>query len=160
LSGNILYGVAQFGGGGGVLAGTIFQLNTDGSGFNVLFSFQGSPGGYGPPVNATGLDPVAAGLVLSGNVLYGQTVGGGNPGYGVLYALTLPAPALAITSSTNQVVLSWPVPTGNFVLQSTADLSSGVWNTVTNGIATDGTNNFFTTPITAQNAFFQLVPQP
>jgi uncharacterized repeat protein (TIGR03803 family) len=158
LSGNTLYGVAQFGGSNAW--GTIFQLNTDGSDFNVLFTFQGpAPGSY-DPVNATGFEPVAAGLVLSGNVLYGQTVGGGNPGYGVLYALTLPVPALAITSSAIQVVLSWPAAPGNFALESTAALSSGVWATVTNGIATDGTNNFFTTPITAQNAFFHLVPQP
>jgi uncharacterized repeat protein (TIGR03803 family) len=50
LSGNILYGTARHGGSGGV--GTIFAMNTDGTGFTVLYTFT-EPDGAEP---AAGLD--------------------------------------------------------------------------------------------------------
>src|SRR6266404_421095 len=59
LSGNTLYGTA--GGGGSGIHGTVFKVNTDGTGFTNLHSFNpNSDGGY-----------PAAGLILSGNTLYG-----------------------------------------------------------------------------------------
>src|ERR1039457_3340763 len=62
LSGNTLYGTAEFGGSSG--PGMVFKLNTDGSGFTNLYSC---------PNNSTaGYEPVA-GLILSGNILYGTT---------------------------------------------------------------------------------------
>src|SRR5438874_12439591 len=39
LSGNTLYGTAQIGGSSG--SGTVFALNTDGTGFTILHSFTG-----------------------------------------------------------------------------------------------------------------------
>jgi uncharacterized repeat protein (TIGR03803 family) len=63
LSGSTLYGTAGDGGSSG--NGTVFAVNTDGSGFTNLHSFTGSDGG-GPE----------AGLILSGNTLYGTTAGG------------------------------------------------------------------------------------
>src|SRR5437868_4827840 len=59
LSSNTLYGTASGGGNGGY--GTVFAVNTDGTGFTNLHSFTGGSGGYRP----------SGGLVLLSNTLYG-----------------------------------------------------------------------------------------
>lgn len=85
LSGNTLYGMATFGGNlnysGGY--GVIFKINTDGTGFDTLMSFNGTNGAW----------PTGS-FILSGNMLYGMTVGGGkyykNPdstGYGIIFKI-------------------------------------------------------------------------
>ena len=61
LSDGVLYGTTGFG--GSFDAGTVFKMNTDGSGFAVLKQFNNSIGGKLP----------SAGLTLSGSVLYGTT---------------------------------------------------------------------------------------
>ena len=68
LSGNTLYGTASVGG-GHYSVGTIFKVNTDGSGFTNLYNFSGAPG------STDGARP-KAGMVLSGSTLYGTTEGG------------------------------------------------------------------------------------
>ena len=64
LLSNILYGTASWGGSLGY--GTVFKVNTDGTGFTNLYNFTGGNDGSGPD-----------GLILSGNTLYGTTGGGG-----------------------------------------------------------------------------------
>jgi uncharacterized repeat protein (TIGR03803 family) len=79
LSGNTLYGTTQFGGSyayGGVGYGTVFKVNTDGTGFTNVYSFSGA---------SDGNNPVSAGLVLYGNTLYGTTLAGGTNGFGNVY---------------------------------------------------------------------------
>ena len=58
LSGNILYGTAFHG--GSMSDGTLFSINTNGTGFTNLYNFTGGQDGANP----------ASGLLLSGNVLY------------------------------------------------------------------------------------------
>ena len=70
LSGNTLYGATAFGGTDPSGWGTLFKINTDGSGFDSFYSFNSGSG------NAPN-----GGLVLSGNTLYGTTSNGG-PGTG------------------------------------------------------------------------------
>ena len=84
LSGNTLYGTAQYGGSSGW--GTVFAVNTDGTGFTNLYNFSATsgPGGYG--INSDGANPVG-GLILSGNTLYGTAVCGGSSGCGTVFAL-------------------------------------------------------------------------
>jgi uncharacterized repeat protein (TIGR03803 family) len=65
LSGNSLYGTAAAGGTHG--AGMVFRVNTDGTDFTNLYSFTDG---------ADGADP-QAGLVLSGNILYGTAESSG-----------------------------------------------------------------------------------
>src|SRR5882762_467 len=65
LSSNTLYGTAAVGGSSG--NGTVFAVNTDGSGFANLYSFTGGNDGSAP----------SASLILSGNTLYGTASGGG-----------------------------------------------------------------------------------
>jgi uncharacterized repeat protein (TIGR03803 family) len=84
-SGNTLYGTASHGGSSG--NGTVFAMNTDGSGFTILHCFGA---GTGSPVssitNSDGAYPFA-GLVLSGNTLYGTTILGGSSGNGAVIAV-------------------------------------------------------------------------
>jgi uncharacterized repeat protein (TIGR03803 family) len=76
LSGNTLYGTAYRGGSSGV--GTVFKVNTDGTGFTTLHNFAGYPG--------DGANPYA-GLILSGNTLYGTAYRGGSWGAGTVFAV-------------------------------------------------------------------------
>jgi uncharacterized repeat protein (TIGR03803 family) len=86
VSGNTLYGTTAFG--GSSASGTVFKLNTDGSGFTNLYSFSTALGsGTLDGTNSDGDGP-AAGLVLSGNTLYGDAFGGGEFGHGTIFSLT------------------------------------------------------------------------
>ena len=76
LSGNTLYGTAEFGGSSSG-NGTVFAVNTDGTGFTNLHSFTGGSDGAWPQ----------AGLILSGNTLYGTAYFGGSSGNGTVFAV-------------------------------------------------------------------------
>jgi uncharacterized repeat protein (TIGR03803 family) len=70
ISGSIMYGTTPQGGPG--FAGTIFQITTNGTGFTNFIPFSGT-GDSGP-----------AGVVQSGNYLYGAAAGGSS-GNGVIF---------------------------------------------------------------------------
>jgi uncharacterized repeat protein (TIGR03803 family) len=71
LSGNTLYGTASYGGTAG--NGTVFALSTDGTRFKILHTFTASyTNGRGFYTNTDGATPTA-GLILSGDALYGTT---------------------------------------------------------------------------------------
>jgi uncharacterized repeat protein (TIGR03803 family) len=70
LSGHTLYGTAD--GGGAKNFGDVFSINTSGTGFTTLYSFTNGLDGASP----------AAGVLLSGNTLYGTASGGGTNGDG------------------------------------------------------------------------------
>ena len=70
LSGNTLYGTAS--GGGSYALGTLFAMNTDGTGFTNLYNFT------------DGTDSPDSALVLSGPNLYGTTPG---DGYGIAFLI-------------------------------------------------------------------------
>lgn len=77
LSGNMLYGTAPIGGTNGY--GTIYSINTDGTGFTVLYSFTGASDGAMPNAD----------LVLCGNTLYGMVGRGTNlVGYGSVFSIS------------------------------------------------------------------------
>lgn len=76
LSGNTLYGTAEYGGDGG--NGAIFALNTDGTGFTNLHSFEAN---FYNSENSDGSHPLCE-LVLSSNTLYGTASQGGHANYG------------------------------------------------------------------------------
>lgn len=77
LSGNTLYGTAYGGGNNGY--GTVFKINTDGSGFTVLYAFGGTNDGSNP----------SADMILIGDTLYGTTTGWTAPGniYGSVFSV-------------------------------------------------------------------------
>ena len=71
-----LYGTASQGGSGGF--GTVFKLNTDGTGFAVLKHFDNS---------STGSTPYAGLMQAADAALYGTTYQGGSNGYGTVFKL-------------------------------------------------------------------------
>src|SRR5579872_835010 len=82
LSANTLYGTASGGGSSGM--GTVFAVNTDGSGFTNLHNFTATTGI--PPINGDGANPVAS-LILSGNTMYGTAGGNGTSSRGTVFAI-------------------------------------------------------------------------
>jgi uncharacterized repeat protein (TIGR03803 family) len=74
LSGSRLYGTTSQGGTGG--GGTVFAINTDGTGFTNLYNFQYGNDGGSPN-----------GLILSGSTLYGTCARGGGVGNGTVFSL-------------------------------------------------------------------------
>jgi uncharacterized repeat protein (TIGR03803 family) len=145
LSGTTLYGTASEG--GSSLDGTVFKINTDGTGFNVLHSFSGSDG-----------STPRGGLLLSGNTLFGTTYSGGSSGYGTIFSISLPGipPQLTITPAGANVVLSWPASATGFNLQSTTNLSSPVWTTNLPAVVVVNGQYTVTNPISGAQQFFRL----
>jgi uncharacterized repeat protein (TIGR03803 family) len=75
LAGNVLYGTTS--GGGANFDGTIFKINTNGSGFAIVTNFEYSTTGSSPQGD----------LILSGTTLYGTTYGGGTNGGGTVCSI-------------------------------------------------------------------------
>ena len=116
LSGSTLYGTAKFGGSSG--DGTIFSIGTDGTGFTVLKSFQGSDG----------RNPVGD-LAMGGGALYGTTQTGGSAGDGVVFSLALPPPDLQITNSPSGIIIFWLDDGRNHTLQTATNIVGG-WSDI------------------------------
>ena len=149
LSGNTLYGTTYGGGTNG--DGTVFAINTDGTGFANLYTLTETPAGLGVL-----RDPAQAGLILSGTTLYGTIGYGGSSGAGAVYALSL-VPSLSLTATNNQVILSWPTWAPNFGLQSTTNLDPlAVWNGVSPLPVIIGGQNIVTNPISGAQMFYRL----
>jgi uncharacterized repeat protein (TIGR03803 family) len=102
LSGDTLYGTTT---------GTIFGINRDGTHFTTLYRFSGGIDG----------NTSEAGLTLSGNVLYGVTLGGGASGNGMIFGLALPL-QLTITPAGANLTMSWPTNFSGFNLQSAGSI--------------------------------------
>ena len=153
IAGKTLYGTADIGGSGGV--GTVYAVNTDGSGFTKLYEFTttGSAHSY---TNSDGAYPGGI-LALSGHSLYGTTTTGGSSGNGTVFRITLPQPQLTIVPSGTNVVLTWPTNFTTFSLESTTNMaSSASWvgnstlPTVVNG------TNAVTNIVSGPAQFFRL----
>lgn len=76
LSGSVLYGTTQ--NGGAYDYGTIFSINTDGTGYKDLWDFDDT--------GTNGAQPYGS-LILSGGVLYGMTLVGGINGVGNIFSI-------------------------------------------------------------------------
>src|SRR5205814_529392 len=85
LANGVLYGTTEQGGGSSD-AGTVFKLNTNGTGYTVLHNFTNSPDGAAP----------YAGVTLSGNMLYGTTRNGGNSDSGTLFQVNTDGTGYAV----------------------------------------------------------------
>jgi uncharacterized repeat protein (TIGR03803 family) len=145
VSGNTLFGTA--GNGGNSFNGTLFAVTTNGMGFTTLHTFTSNPDGNSPH----------ASLILLGNTLYGTTSGGGTNGNGMVFSLSLPTPQLTIILSGTNDVLTWPTNALEFILQSTTNLVSTNWSTVSPPpYAVVGTNDVVTNTISGTKLFYRL----
>jgi uncharacterized repeat protein (TIGR03803 family) len=148
VSSNTLFGTA--GNGGDSFDGTLFSLTTNGADFTILHAFTNTPDGGSPH----------AGLILSGNTLYGTAEGGGTNGTGMVFSLSLSGPPeLTITLSGPAVILTWPTNATGFALQTTTNLDSPfVW---TNDIAAPvaGNMNYAVTNSISDTARFYRLSQ-
>jgi len=150
LSGTTLYGTARSGGTGG--NGTVFAINTNGTGVSVLHSFTTSDNYYG--TNSDGAYP--DGLILSGNTLYGTAFAGGANGSGTVFSIFI-QPQLSIIPSGPYVILAWPTNYSGFTLQSTTNLgSSAVWTTNSSPRVVIGGENVVINTISGAQQFYRL----
>ncbi len=78
LVGSALYGTTSIG--GAADDGTVFSLNTDGSGYTVQHSFASEPGDGDQPL---------AGLAQVGSILYGTTKFGGSVDGGTVFSINV-----------------------------------------------------------------------
>jgi len=154
LSGSALFGTASQGGRFG--DGTLFAVNTNGSGFVNIYDFSSASG---PPSSLTNWDgriPSGA-LALSGNTLYGTANAGGIFSYGTAFSLSLPLPPqLAINRSAANVVLSWATNDTRFTLESNTNLNANDWSVVAPAPAVSGTNNVVTNNLSGPTRFYRL----
>jgi uncharacterized repeat protein (TIGR03803 family) len=142
LSGNILYGTASQGGTGSW--GTVFAVNTDGTGFKVLHDLNGASDGAYPN----------GGLLLADNVLYG-TASGGSLGNGTIFSITLPR-LMILPLDGSEVLLTWPANVLSLNLLCTTNLSSPVWTLVYPGPVTLNGIHVVTNSLSGPQKYFQL----
>jgi hypothetical protein len=150
LAGNTLYGRTPAGGSSGV--GTIFAVNTNGTGFANVHNFA-----YNDDLFPN------AGLTLAGNTLYGTTLDYFADGYDdTLFSLSF-RPQLTVTLSGASVILSWPTNVAGFdytgyTLQSTTNLvSPTVWAPVSPAPLVVNGQNTVTNSISVNNRFYRLI---
>jgi uncharacterized repeat protein (TIGR03803 family) len=152
LSGNALFGTTEGGGSGG--SGTIFKINTNGTGFANLYTFSAAVyvNSLGASTNSDGAYSYA-GLLLSGNTLYGTTQQGTSRGSGAVFALTLasaPTPIpLNIQLIGSTAVLSWSDLASAFSLQA-APAVTGIYTNVPRA------SSPFTNAIVDSQEYFRL----
>ena len=149
LSGDTLFSTTYSGASGS--AGTVFAVNTDGSGFTNLHGFTGGSDGARP----------IGGLILTNNTLYGTTDLGGSSGNGTVFTLSF-TPQLTILRSGENLVLSWPTNYEGFdyagyELESTTNLgSSANWTTNSPAPVVLNGQNAVTNPISRAQQFYRL----
>ena len=158
LSGNILYGTADGGGinAFGLTYGTVFAINTNGTRFTNLHTFTAlSAPFYVGGTNSDGVFP-HAGLILSGNILYGTASYGGTNGYGTVFSISL-SPQLTIMRSGTNVIVTWPASFTGFTLEFATNLVlPTVWQTYSTASVVISGQNVVTNPISGPQMFYRL----
>jgi len=144
LSGDTLYGTASEGGSLGL--GTVFKVNTNGTGFATLYNFT---------AGSSSFPNVTAGLILSGNILYGTTVYGGDSGNGSLFSLSLGQ--LTVNLAGTNIILTWPTNASGFGLQCATNLlAPSLWSAVSPAPVVVNGQNVVTNPVCGTQMFYRL----
>jgi len=105
LSGSTLYGMSHFGGGSDL--GTIFKIQTDGSGFALLHEFAGGAADGGYPYGS---------LIFSGSTLYGMTEYGGASTYGTIFKMQTDGSGFALLHSFAAGTADGAEPCGSLII--------------------------------------------
>ena len=133
LSGHQLYGTTSGGNSGG---GSVFAVNINGTGFTNLHTFTANSG-YPSYTNSDGDSP-EAGLVLSGQTLYGTASQGGINGAGTVFAVNTNGMGFTnlyvFTAPTNSTNSDGANPRGGLILSG-----STLYGTAYNGGLSSGT---------------------
>ncbi len=110
-----LYGITQLG--GSLNYGTVFKVNTDGSGYQILWNFLGSQ-------NGDGVNPQAGLIEGSDGALYGTTPFGGAGVLGTVFRLNKDGTAYSIIKSFGRSSAEGVNPSG--LLEGTDGVLYGV----------------------------------
>jgi hypothetical protein len=100
-----------------------------------------------------------AGVILSGNTLYGTTSTGGSSFFGTVFGLSLgpvSPPQLTITVGGTNVILTWTNSASGYTLQSATNLALPTWSTVFQSPVVVNGRNTATNPISGTQQFFRL----
>jgi hypothetical protein len=73
-----------------------------------------------------------------------------------LFEVSLSPAALGVALSSTNLILSWPSPPGDFVLQQNSDLTTTNWLTVTNAPTVTNFQEQVVLPVAAGNYFYRL----
>jgi hypothetical protein len=80
-----------------------------------------------------------------------ETVMAGN------FSAFIPRPQLSISSSSTNIVLSWPAVQFTYQLQFNTNLAPASWTTVTNAPVQNGSRLTVTMPVGSGKQFFRLI---
>jgi hypothetical protein len=130
----------------------VFAVRTDGTGFTNLHTFAGYSEGANP----------RAGLLLSGNTLYGTASDDSTAQHGTVFSLSF-RPQLTIMPSGPNVILSWPTNVAGFdyagyTLESTTNVvSSALWAPGSPSLVVLNGQNSVTNRISGDRRFYRLI---
>jgi uncharacterized repeat protein (TIGR03803 family) len=109
--------------------------------------------GFNSP-NSDGAHP-EAGLILSGNNVFGTTYYGGGSGEGSIFSISLGQ--LTIILSGGDVILTWPTNAAGLTLQFVTNLVAPVvWNAASPAPVVFNGQNTVTNPISGTQRFYRL----
>ncbi len=141
LSNGILYGTTYAGGQNA--RGTVFALQTNGTGFTVLHQFAATDSTTG--TNTDGASPCAA-LILSGNVLYGTASAGGAGSVGTVFSINTTNDQFAAPHSFSSLASTGTNAEGAFPVAPVMRLGNSLYGTAFSG-GPGGGGTVFVVPI-------------
>jgi uncharacterized repeat protein (TIGR03803 family) len=154
LSGSTLYGTT--GTGGTNYSGTIFEINTNGSGYTILYNLSPNEG-----------TAAEATLALSGSALYGTAASGGTNNEGTVFGLPVstfgPSPVQIVSPQVSggsfSLSLQTTVNGQSYTLYYNDDLTTTNWLPYTNFSGNGGTVQL-TVPVTNSAQRFFRIGEP
>jgi uncharacterized repeat protein (TIGR03803 family) len=156
-SGNTLYGTTRLGGPRIGARGTLFKMNTDGSGFETIYAFSQWEDVFN---NQDGAFPSGT-LALAGDELYGTASGGGAANRGTVFRISLgpinrPQLSFDIAGSTGSI--SWPATSLAFTLEEANHLEAPIeWKAISSEPSFVNGRNVVTVGLDTGNRFYRLV---
>lgn len=154
LGGNALFGTTYAGSSGTNNQGTIFKIGLDGGSYSTVYSFAYPSKAGAKPITGLVRGQSEGDIgVFYGTTSFGVSGGGGGAVFAMLVNPPLEITPVVGTGATNQTVVFWPEWAFNYKLQSTTNLASTNWVTITNGVPVTGVQITSTNP----SVFYRLI---